>query len=1331
MGNSDGALAEFTMRRVLRFCLRQFYLLLAFTIITLAVLVQLARSLTPLLSDYREPIAELLSEQTGTRIEIGALEAEWSGMRPLLQVDNIRVHGQGGELLLEMSEAQLSLDLIASAWQLKPVWSGVTLRGGALALLQDETGHWRLRGARASRAEPLSAELQNQLLDILLAARRIGIEQTQLDVQFASGHSINLQAPNLLLENRGDFHRLLLQLGSAGNPNALYVLLESQGDPRRSSARQRGYVQVRDFPLADLGAALPRQWWQGAADELAGRLDASVWIDRPDANTGYSARGELQLADAELPLSPSRTFSLERIQADLSGSYHQGRWQLGLDKLFVAALGITQGQLRLWLGQDDPKAPLQVRLADLDVGWLNRQLLESELIDSERWYAELLTAMDLRGQMSDVTLSVPLKQPRSARLQARLEQVSGDGWKGIPALSGVTGYLHTGLFAGHVQLDTQQAFTMGFDKVYARPLKFDSAHGSVGWRVQPDANQVDVYSGKLQVSDKAERAEGQFHLSLPIRRNTGPIELTLAVTATDVLAGQYRKYLPQVVPQSLTEYLTRGIGRSNRALASRGSFIYRGTLNEKGPQSYSVGLDLALENGSFLYHPDWPELHDAHGRLVVDDGDVHARIERAQIYNSDITDIQLTLADNPDDVGKLLQINGAIDGIASDGLRILRQSVLRRFVGNQMDTWYLHGDLTGVVDLAIPLAPEARGAQQNLVLDVNASMFALDNFKLELEDFSGRIAYSSETGLRSESLQATLFNEPTEIAIGTRAPGTPNALTTIDVATAATAAQLTEWSDQPSLRLIEGRIPLDVHVELNHNYAQQESVSADKRVAAIGVQAELQEVSVALPAPLGKAAGEPGRLALNYILGAQTALADIHYRDNLRALLHLSPNGKQLLGGAINLGSEPELDLEPKLKVTASLAQLDKNAWLGLWQKYRQLHPPEASSEVTQAGLSLPVELGLTLGEHRVGNWTLKDLQLLATQQPDAWKLHVDHPQVVGDVFWPLDLSEPFHIHIDKLAMPSSLLGEKNTQESESDSTVERKPALDWQAMSEWRGANVAIESLHLGDADYGRWQFEFRPDREHLGLHNITGDIRGIAVDGLGDQSGASLRLELGETLRTHLTTGLNATDMGQVLQAWGAPASIQTETAQMQLELGWAGSPLDFELEHLSGQARTSLGEGRFIRTSGGAGEGLLRLLGLFNFDSLARRARLDFSDVYTSGLTFDHINGAVSFNEGHLHIDEPIQMQSPSGRMQLTGGVDLQAQTLNTHLVATIPMGGNLTVIAALAAGFPVAAGVFVLSKLFEDQMNKVTSLTYKVTGSWDDPQTEFVGVADQAQ
>lgn len=119
-----------------------------------------------------------------------------------------------------------------------------------------------------------------------------------------------------------------------------------------------------------------------------------------------------------------------------------------------------------------------------------------------------------------------------------------------------------------------------------------------------------------------------------------------------------------------------------------------------------------------------------------------------------------------------------------------------------------------------------------------------------------------------------------------------------------------------------------------------------------------------------------------------------------------------------------------------------------------------------------------------------------------------------------------------------------------------------------------------------------------------------------------------------------------------------------------------------------------------------------------------------MYKSGLAFDSITGAVRFNEGLLTISDAFKLQSPSSRMELTGQVNLIEQTLDTRLVATLPMSGNLTVIAALAAGLPAAAGVFVISKLFEEQMNKVTSVRYSIVGDWDNPTTKFLGVADSS-
>ena len=85
--------------------------------------------------------------------------------------------------------------------------------------------------------------------------------------------------------------------------------------------------------------------------------------------------------------------------------------------------------------------------------------------------------------------------------------------------------------------------------------------------------------------------------------------------------------------------------------------------------------------------------------------------------------------------------------------------------------------------------------------------------------------------------------------------------------------------------------------------------------------------------------------------------------------------------------------------------------------------------------------------------------------------------------------------------------------------------------------------------------------------------------------------------------------------------------------------------------------------------------------------------------------------------------------SSSFRFSGVSDVAQRSLDGELVATLPVANNLPWVAALAGGLPVAAGVFVVSKVFEKQFNRLTSAVYSVDGSWDDPQvnfTHFVGV-----
>jgi uncharacterized protein YhdP len=85
--------------------------------------------------------------------------------------------------------------------------------------------------------------------------------------------------------------------------------------------------------------------------------------------------------------------------------------------------------------------------------------------------------------------------------------------------------------------------------------------------------------------------------------------------------------------------------------------------------------------------------------------------------------------------------------------------------------------------------------------------------------------------------------------------------------------------------------------------------------------------------------------------------------------------------------------------------------------------------------------------------------------------------------------------------------------------------------------------------------------------------------------------------------------------------------------------------------------------------------------------------------------------------------MEVVAPSARLLMAGTIDLVREEMDTSLVATLPVGGNLTMAAVFAGGLPAAAGVYVISKLFKNQVDKVASVSYRMQGSWDDPVLSF--------
>ncbi len=1372
------------MVKVLRYLLRKFYFLLAIALISTAVLVQLGRSVFPMAGDYREPLADYLSTELNAQVNIGALSAEWEGLKPVLEISQLSILSQTDQPLLTLDGARLRLDLLRSLVNWRPVWRNLRISGAQLEFVQAADGFWSLRGlARESARAPEMADF-DALIDMLLLANRTEFARTQLTFSFANEHQVELLASQLLLENWRDFRRLTLDVDAETHTQAVQLLIEGFGDPRDlDQFRANGYLRLRDFPTSEpLAAAMAVLLGEAKERQLRGEglLNTQLWFSTRRRGEGLNIAGELALQTLYLPLF-EREYRLDSFATQISGYWqYQGGWQLTLPGI-SAALGEAQvSDVNLAIAVDKPGEPLELQLDRLDVGnWF--QVVDQAGLFGEGQVREVMRDLQPRGQLRDLHLLLPLKNPRDWRLAARAEQLAVSAWRGVPALTGVDGYVSAGQGGGYINLDARSGFSAHFDPTFAQAMEYQQASGQIAWHLQPENNRIYVNSGLLELRQNIDQADqaseevrGYLWLAIPWRRNSGDIDLYLHLGARQLAANLYPKYLPAVLPDNLQAWLKRSLGSAAQGQVNQAGFLFRGTLNTPNPMARSHQVYLAVEDAALDYHPDWPALRQLQGRVLVDDNQVRAQVHEGKAFDSELSDARLLVSTPPGGAGAgpapFLQIQGQTSGPAGDGLRLMRETYLRRLVGDTLDSWRIDGRYEAQLALGLSLGSGNERNYQSVVAQLAAAQMALPNFQLNLEDIGGEIRFDDQQGLGSRDLSARLFGEATAIQLQTQQPEGQAAYTRIALEGLAPVEALAGWSQRPELLFLEGKLQHQTHIDLPHKRAAESPLraagepSTDELLARVSLRSQLVEAALNLPAPLGKPSGQAADLSLSLDIHQRTQRLRLDYRQpsDPKPLLQVAlEQARDKQAGAeqtltninLALGARARLPAEPQFLLSGELPILQLDEWRKVGDAYtsyvQRLNPGSGASPLgdpLQTGMlaGLPLRVDITLGSHVLGPLKLENLNLTAWQEENHWHLSFANPRLVGNLQKPLVGDEPMTITLQELHLTRQLLGDKQAPATDENPN-ENAPITTDEAISlleegqdfhprDLPRANIRLRALYVDEHNYGNWSLEVHPDSRGALFDNIRGQIRGLTVDGIrparqtaattaSNTSGAKLYwLEDEQGPRTRFIGSLAATDIAEVMLAWEKPDMLDSRQADFQVDLTWPGAPGEFALAALEGQVDLMLSDGRFKRGAG-AGEGILRLLSLVNFDTLARRLRLDFSDLYKSGLAYDQVKGRVEFHDGHLYLADPLQVQGPSSRMQLAGTINLRDETIDARLIAALPVAGNLTFLAALATGLPAAAGIYLVSKLFRKQVDQATSVSYRIRGDWDKPDMRF--------
>jgi uncharacterized protein YhdP len=94
------------------------------------------------------------------------------------------------------------------------------------------------------------------------------------------------------------------------------------------------------------------------------------------------------------------------------------------------------------------------------------------------------------------------------------------------------------------------------------------------------------------------------------------------------------------------------------------------------------------------------------------------------------------------------------------------------------------------------------------------------------------------------------------------------------------------------------------------------------------------------------------------------------------------------------------------------------------------------------------------------------------------------------------------------------------------------------------------------------------------------------------------------------------------------------------------------------------------------------------------------------------------------GLITIVDTLNIDGPSAKFAASGTVNTLNKELNQELSVTFPLSSTLPFVAILA-GFapPVAASLFVGERLVGDEIERFTSATYELAGSWDEPSLKL--------
>jgi uncharacterized protein (TIGR02099 family) len=1250
------------------------YLLWAVVIVVAAVVLGLRWLVLPNVQNYKEDIAQRVSQAVGQKVTIGGIAAGWDGMQPHLDLRQVVVHDAANRPALSLDHIETSLSWLTLPL-LEPRLATLTIHQPRLTIRRDASGTVFVAGmpmgGPSKPAFPNWLLRQSQIdvvdasvvwVDELRQAPPLSLDKLSLQVQnpawesFYGGHYFGLRAQP-----------------SAGSSQPIDIRGKVIGKDVGKPEDWRGTLYAK---LEGTDIAAWRTWVDLPVRIKEGFGATQVWLDF-SGEKADKITADVVLANVVAPLGPeSPDTTLKSLSGRLAWTRIADGHEMHAEKLRLLAEGLEMqnGNVRVRERTVDGKQTTDgsVRLDEISLEQLAAFAHHFSLGEEIRTaLAEAAPSGLMRNLQLDWGASA--SGIDSFGLRSEFAGLSMQPYRHIPGFKNLGGEVDA----------TEKGGTISFSgtgtEIEARnilrwPVPFDKLSGRATWTHKKDAWDVSVANLALSSPHLSGIVDATYQYT---GKGAGTLDLTGKFTRADGRFAQF--YYPATLSPDTLRWLDTSI------LGGRGENVsvkVKGDLDHfpwEGRKDGLFEVTADISDGTLHYADDWPQIEGIKLGLLFRGNRMELTATQGKLFGNQIVRAKAVIpelhVEHP-----VLEVTGELNAPPAEAIRYINASPILDAIDRFTENMQASGNGKLALGLHIPLSTDGEGSRVKGSYLIANGMLGGSGEMPKLENINGRLDFTEST-LRAQNVAALIYGGPAQFNIESGTEGTLRV-----------AAQ--GRMDGNGLRQI---VPAVIADRFQGSADWTADILARKQQADVVIKSSLAGLSSSLPAPFAKA--ESDTLPLTIEKKTQNERQDqiaVSLGKIVNARLQrVDQNGAMTLErGEIDFGGTAEIPAQPGLALRGSLEHVDAD----VWQQIFATPAPAASggNRKDEPGITIN-SANLAINALDVFGRRINGLALDAAPVSNGWRANIKSQEITGEALWIKGGNGRVVARLKSLIAPSPAPAKLSVPSEAEPQKEIQYPALDLIA------ENFEIKQKKLGRLELIASQQNIDWNIDKLVISNPDSNL---TVSGVWSS--------WKRRPSTRLSLAWDIEDIGKTLDRFGYPDTVKGGKADLKGNLRWPGSPHEFTVAGLDGKLALQASNGQFLKIRPGVG----RLLGVLSLQSLPRRLAFDFRDIFSSGFSFDKIAANAVIEDGVMRSDD-FMMQGPAAKVAIKGETNLAKETQNLHIKVTPSISDSLSV-AAFAGGPAVGVAAIVAQKLLNDPFNKLVAYEYDIAGTWDDPQ-----------